>query len=163
MRINLLLDNPGSVINDYINIDSFADGKDSRIVGDVISLSNDDGEICCFGEADEIIAKDILEYFGPSQIDNVINTWCKKLKIGGKLILSSVDIESIARGIVYGNINNVQHLNELIYGKQEQTWQIKKCAFSLHIIVPMLEGRGMKVLKKLEHDFRFIVVAERIK
>lgn len=163
MKLNLLLKNPERILNGYINVDPFADKTDERIEGDIAQLTDANGvEIVCDGEAEEIIAREVIEYFSPGQVDYLFNIWLKKLKIGGTLIVTAVDFEEVARGIVFGNIGNAQQLNDLIHGKQTEPWELKKTTFSLNILVGMLEGRGMRVLKKLNDDFRCILVAQRL-
>ncbi len=68
----------------------------------------------------------------------------------------------MARGLVFGNINSAVEINTLLHGEQVEIWQVKKTSFSLNIVIGMLEGRGMKILKKFNENFRCIVIAERI-
>ena len=162
MKINLLLNNK-NLLNTHTNIDPFADGSDDRICGNVTDFLDSQGnEICCDGEVEELIAHEIIEYFSPGQVDYILNVWVKKLSLNGTLVISAVDFEEVARGIIFGNLNRAEQLNEMLHGKQEEAWQQKKTVFSLNILVGMLETRGLKILKKINENFRCIIVAQRV-
>ncbi len=162
MKINLLLNNPNNVLNGYVNIDPFADGSDIRVAGNVTDLTTEEKEeIVCDGEAKEIIAYGILEYFNLGQIEYILNCWSKKLAVGGKLVVSVVDFEEVARGVVFGNLRNFVQLNHLLHGAQAENWDSKKTTLSLNIIVELLENRGLRVTKKLNENFCSIVESVR--
>ena len=162
MKLNLLLNNPTGVLHTHFNIDPFANGKDLRVLGNVTDITTEDKqELCSDGEAEEINAHEIIEYFSPGQVDYILNIWCKKLKFGGILNISTVDFEEVARGIIFGHLSNAQQINELLHGPQKDQWDLKKTTFSVNIIIGMLEHRGLKVTRALNENFRCYVTAQR--
>lgn len=161
MKVNLILE-PIHHRNGYVNISPLPMDAEYYI-GEVTDLKNPEGvPICCDGEADELIVNEVLEYFPPNQIDQIIKNWVAKLKVGGTITIRTTDIESIARGMVFGNVKGIAQTTELIYGLQEQAWKLKKSAFSLHVLCGILESHGLKIIKKIDENFMCCVVARRV-
>ncbi len=157
MRINLLLDNEKDLLSGYINVDPFLiQNSENRASHNVTNL---DG-LVCDNEATEIIAKDILDYYPINKVPEVVCHWIKKLAHKGTIIIESIDIEEVSRGVVFGNIK-LEDANKLLYGKQEKQWQNKKHCLSLGQAVDFLQSQGMKIIKKRNNNFRFNIVAER--
>ncbi len=159
MKINLLIDNPGDYKNGYNNIDPFAPetNGDLRLKSDISNLDSlvDDGE------ANEILALEILEYFPGNVIDDILQNWLKKLAHGGILTISGVDFTEIARGFLSSNLS-LEDVNELLLGKQEKSWQTKKSVFTLLKLVEVFEGLGYKILKKRIYNYRAIISIQRV-
>ena len=158
MKVNLLIDNPGDVRSGYLNIDPIAEPGDvnGRIKGDIGNLS----EHVDAGEADEIVALDILDYFPTNTVDIVLNNWLTRLRHGGRLTMSVVDIREVARGVLAGNLSPNDY-NELLYGKQEQPWQFKKSIYTLNQIAEVLANLGFKILSKRIQNLRAVITIER--
>lgn len=157
MKINLLLDNPGDVRSGFLNLDPFARPDDpARFPCDVADLS----AYVDAGEATEIVALDVLDYFPSHQADTVLQNWLSRLAHGGRLTLSVVDAREVARAILAGTIS-MDDVNELVMGRQEKDWQQKKVLLTINQITVPLENLGYKVLAKRVQNYRAIVTVER--
>lgn len=157
MKINLLLDNKQDILNGFLNIDPFAE-KDDRVKGDVSNLDF----ICDNGEAEIIIANNILEYFHFDKVDGILNHWLSKLKVGGTLVITIYDIDELSR-LFYLNRINMDEFNNLVFGKQKKGWDCKKCALNLFNLTLVLENKGYKILKSSIDGFEGVVICQRIK
>ena len=102
MRINLLLNNKENIRQGYLNIDPFADEKDDRVKGDCINLD----KYVCDGEAEEIVAYNILEYYPSESISQIMPNWLKKLSHKGIVVIACTDIDLIAKAIIESFMNN---------------------------------------------------------
>lgn len=163
MKVNLLLNNPAGLRNGYTNIDAFASKDDSRILGNITNFTDEVGnEIVCDGEAEEIVANEILEYFSYGEIEYTLNIWIKKLSLEGILTISAIDFEEVARAITFGNLHNAVQLNELLHGKPEDKL-VKRAILCVSILRELLEKRGLHILKVLNENFRCIIVAQKSK
>lgn len=157
MKLNLMVNNL-QYLNGYRNISPFAPVTDSRFsrnsVIDLEMLVDD-------GEADEIRAMDVLEYYPHQDIDQILNNWVRKLAHKGTITISGNDIHFIARQINTRHLNNEQALIQL-YGISDKPGQKKQAVYSLNFITEKLKARGLKILKKvLMPDGQFIVTGER--
>lgn len=159
MKINLLLDNTGDVRSGYINIDPFAPDNDAagRLKGDISNLDH----VVDDGEAIEIIALEVLDYFPGHQADAILTNWLKKLARSGRLTLSVVDVREVARAIC-ANEMSPEDINEHLHGKQEKPWQYRKSAYTLTQIAEVLGNLGYKILARRVQNFRAVITVERI-
>lgn len=146
MKLNLHMESPGDERSGYVNIDASQSADIDGFVDD--------------GEASEIVALDVLDYFPGPDVDDILNKWLKKLAHGGVLTLSVVDLREVSRAILAGSISLVD-ANELLFGKQEKDWQFKKSAFTLSQLAEVLETLGYKVLAKRVQNFRAVVTVQR--
>lgn len=158
MKINLLLDNKDGVLNGYLNIDPLSENCPSRIAGDVSNLDF----ICDNGEVEEILAYNIIEYFHFSLVDGIFNNWLSKLKVGGKLFVSIIDINELSR-IYYLNKINLDKFNNIIFGEQKKNWDTKKCGLTVYNLTEVLENKGYKILKSEINGYEGLVACERVK
>lgn len=160
VKVNLLLDNPGDCRSGHLNLDPFApdiDDHSGRVKGDVFNLDAfvDDGE------AEEIVALDILDYFPANEVDDILQNWLRKLARGGKLTIGVVDVREISRAILHNKLT-YDEIGELLYGKQEFAWQYKRSGYTLFQLVAVFEGLGYRILSRRVHNYRAIVTVERV-
>jgi len=158
VKVNLLIDNPGDVRSGYVNIDPLApeNDPDGRLKGDVGNLDHAvDG-----GEAEEILALEVLDYFPGHQADDILANWLSKLAHGGRLTISVVDVKEVARAVCSNNLS-IDDINELLHGKQEKPWQFRKSAYTLSQLVEVLSNQGYKVLARRVQNYRALVTVER--
>ncbi len=157
-RVNLLLDNPGDVRNGYLNFDPHAPENclDGRICAAVDDLSH----TIDFNELTELVAHDILDYFGMEQADKVLDHWLSRLAHGGTLSLSVVDLREVSREVL-ANTLDLADVNELLFGRQEREWQFKKSVFTLPVLIGMFEKKGYQVLLKKAANNRAVVTVQR--
>lgn len=159
MKLNLLLNNPDDVRSGYVNVDPFApDVEDpaGRLKGDVADLSH----CCCDGEATEIVAYDILNYYSGESADVLIQNWLSCLAHGGKLTLSVVDLQEVSRGLLAGTLS-LEDANHLLHGEQRADWEFRRCSLTMGRVVEMLENTGYKILHKRVTNHRAYVTCER--
>lgn len=156
MKINLLLDNPTGTINGHKNIDPFANGSDERILGDIFNLD----WIADNSECDEIVAKNVLEYYPTDQNANILTAWMKKIKRGGRFIFEQLDLDAVCEAYYRGDINFVT-MRELLFGKQDKSWNTKKSILNMHSIISFLEGSGFSIKQKRFENLSFCIVATR--
>lgn len=157
MKLNLLLDNPGDVRSGYVNVDPFAPDNDpQRVKADVSDLS----AVVDAGEATEVVALDILDYFPGPAADAILGNWLSRLAHGGKLTLSVVDLREVCRAVLSGSATP-EDANELLLGRQEKPWQYKKSAYTLAQLVEVLTNLGYRVLAKRNQQYRAVVTVER--
>src|SRR5690606_36574162 len=99
------------------------------------------------GEAKEILALDILDYFPSAKADEVIRNWTRKLAHGGTLTISVVDVREVSRAIV-NNAISMDDVNELLHGAQREGWQYKKASFTLAQLNEAFLEAGFKILAR---------------
>lgn len=157
MKVNLLLDNPAGVRNGYINIDPFAPDNDrDRVKGDVSTISHSIDD----GEASEILAYDILDFFAANMADEILAHWLSKLAHGGTLTVAVIDLLEVARGVT-SHIVSIEQAQDLLHGLQEKKWDLKKSSYTLQQLVSTISSRGYKVLSKRVENYRAIVTCQR--
>ena len=83
-----------------------------------------------------------------------------KLRLKGKLIIGGNDIYEIAKNLVVGGIDSLE-ANHLLFGKIEQTWEIKRCCINIQDLVDLLNQLGMKIVKKQLVGMKMLVEAIR--
>jgi hypothetical protein len=142
MRVNILLDNPAGIRKGFLNIDPFASTTDERITDDFKALNEVDD-----GEAEEIIAIDIIDYLKTQDAHNAVANWVKKLQHGGILTLAFMDLYFICKA-VNNRLLNLEEANIFLHGTQDKPWRLRKSTFTLDYISKLLEGNGLKILLK---------------
>lgn len=123
---------------------------------DVSNLSS----LVSLGEADEIVAINVLEYLIHSEVDAALNNWCDVLSIGGKITIASIDVCEIAFALNEAKITETD-ANLLLHGHQREPWEHKHANYSIQTLSSALEGRGLRVVRKSLNGLWAIVTAER--
>lgn len=155
-KANLLVNN-NTVLNGYVNIDPYAVEGDGKIQGDVTDLSHciDDDEL------DELVADSVLEYFGAAMVPQVLSNWVRKIKKGGKIVISTPDIYEIARGIVRRDISE-DDANILLFGTQDKDGSFKRNAYSMKKVEQLLSQLGMSVTSRRFVTYKLVITAEKV-
>ncbi len=158
MKLNLLLDNPGDCRSGFINVDPCAPDGDEfgRVRGEIWRLD----AIADAGEVAEIVALDLLDNCQAMEVDDVLVGWLSRLKHGGMLTLSVVDLREVSRSVLNGNIS-IMDANELLFGKQERPWQFKKSVFTLSQLVEVLGNLGYRIIAQRVQNYRAVITVER--
>lgn len=156
MKINLLLDNPTGTINGYKNIDPLANGTDERIVGDIHNLD----WLADNSECEEIIAKNILEYYATELNATILTAWIKKIRRGGRFVFEQLDLDAVCEAYVRNDITFAK-MRELLFGEQNKSWNMKKSALTIQILTNFLEGSGFTIQLKRFENLSFCIVATR--
>ena len=77
----------------------------------------------------------------------------KKIRYGGRVVFSGVDIFEVARGIIARNIQ-AQDINQILY--------LRRCSVSnVFDICNKLSSLGLNIVKKRINNYRYTVIAER--
>lgn len=153
MKLNLCLI-PQAPLNGYINVCASAQPHDKNFVYGDISNLDDFAED---GEAEEIRAFDVLSYFGPKEVDELLRRWIAKLKLGGTLTIAGYDGHLLGRALTYRKLD-IADLQEAILGANGD----RKSLLTLADMTTKLQGRNMKIAHKtIENEYLFVIKAER--
>ncbi len=155
-KANLLL-NGTNVLAGYYNIDPFAKDGEGKILGDITNLD----EIVDNGELDEILAHSVLEYFEIKLVDSIVKNWVSKLERGGKITITVPDLYEITKLIVRREVNEYQ-ANRLLFGNQDEKWQLRKNCFTIPTLEHMLVTAGTKVVSKRFVGMNASITAEKL-
>lgn len=164
MKINLLMGSD-NVLSDAINIDPLA--TNAAMIGPnqqfeagphkyALQLTNLDS-VCDDSEVDEIVANGVSEYLGVELL-GALNNWVKKLRRGGRLIVSGVDFYCLAKSYSSFYINEELAQN-LLYSNPATPWQTKKNIMTSEIMQQLLTERGLKINKCRVSNMEFLVEA----
>lgn len=156
MKINLLLRSPGEARQGYVNIDPAAPaGQANYIPGLPHDLSCAEAN-----EVTELVAHDILDRYGITEVDKVLEHWIGKLSHGGLLHLSVVDLGEVSRAFLAGSLS-LDETNTLLHGEQDGPMRHRQCSLTMAQLVGVLEHKGLKILRKHLVHFRATVSAQR--
>jgi teichuronic acid biosynthesis glycosyltransferase TuaG len=122
--------------NDYINI-SPVDNVVSDHVCDIKNLPYDENTV------DEIRVQDALEKLGYHEAAQALQNWCRTLRPGGRLVLTTVDFESICQQFVnsqgqaridlyrlfFGDVYN-NTVNKFLFTEEQLLMHLNWCKFS---------------------------------
>jgi hypothetical protein len=139
MKINMVED--AKHLNGYENV-GFANLEDLN-------------KVCEDGEAIELIADDILGKIPGPSVQVYLSQWLKKIRLGGKIILTGLDIYDSIRSF-NSNLINITDLNVLLYGEN------RRSVLGANDIVTALKLSGFKIIKNNLINLKYLIVAERI-
>jgi len=155
--------------NGYLNIDPiseeggekagsryYQDNYDGSIKADVRNLD----DVVMDSECMEIIVEDVLDYLVFDEARAAIEHWIKKLRHGGKIIISGTDSYEVCKQLAQRTID-IEHFNHLIHGEFTQPWDVKLSHMSISDLQNELESHGIKILKKRVNGFSMVVEGER--
>ena len=148
-----MFDNPAGLRNGYLNLDPL--GAD-EYRGDIQNLD----VVADDGECEAVLAMSVLDYFPPSASHRLIQHWSKKLEHFGTLTVSFTDMYRLAKAITNRNVN-LKEANELLHGKQEKGWQIRRSTLSMDIMTEFMHDCGLQILSKRYEGYNAIVKARR--
>lgn len=153
MKINLLR-NSNELLNGYVNIDNFV--GEGKVQGDVTNLDT----IVDDALADEIIAKNILQYYEYSKLVLIVQGWVKKLRHNGSITIVVPDYRAICKGIAK-DIITVNNALPLLYGPQTHALLCYKSSMSLDFIKQILTEAGLVIQKIDLDDFQICITGLR--
>jgi hypothetical protein len=148
MKVNLYIETINK-LDDYHNLDLISTDLDYEL------KEVDDGE------ATEIRAIDILEYYPKTEVEKLIGYLLKKVSHKGRLVIGGYDAIDVMKGFVVGKID-MDETTFALYGERKEVPYHKKVCYTVHQIAEFLESKNMKILKKRVSHFRYVVEAERI-
>lgn len=143
----------------YINIDPFPKESPANcqvLIGDPrVSVGVAEDNECI-----EILAPTILNYLHHTEVGPFLQTWIKKLRHGGKLVIGGVDGFEVAKKYARQEINTIEY-NSLLYGPQKTAWGYFLGSMALHEVTQILQELGLHIEKREVVQGRFIVVGVR--
>ena len=144
--------------NGYLNIDPVAAeaGVEGSVKADVRNLD----DLVMDSECVEIVAEDVLDYLVFEEAKAAIAHWVKKLRHGGKIIISGTDACEVCKQVVQKTID-INEFNHLVHGEFSQPWDVKMSHMSIESLQNELESHGIKVLKKRINGFSMVIEGER--
>lgn len=154
MKLNLLINQKHLAKDGYLNIDPTALPEEAPLIVEgnptILEKHVEDGE------AEEIIAINVIDYVAHTKVFDVLKQWAGKLGHKGKLTVGFTDIFSVSRRFYIGQIDKKEIAN-ILYGKCLEGWDVKKACLSIDDMKQkFLEcGLTIKNIKFLEH---FIVI-----
>jgi hypothetical protein len=111
------------------------------------------------GEAEEIVVDNVVDYISVRDVEKLIRDWSERLKKEGRLVITGVDIQEVAKSLAYYQ-SDVSTANDMLYG--DNVALPKRVAFSAVSLARFLKDRcGMRILKKRVNGFSYMVEAER--
>lgn len=101
----------------YINVDATTDCDFKADVRDIAPV------VSKYGQADEIIAKHVLEHINRTGVISSVRSWLKALKPGGTLIMETPDAVAAMKDFIDANNNgsspaDYDFKEQVIFGKQ---------------------------------------------
>jgi len=131
----------GDNITGYHNIDASSGG-------DIVGMSGVEDS-----EATEIIASDVINFTALSSLNDLLSSWVKKLRHGGKIVLGGVEIDEVCKAFITKAID-IKQFNDLVHeGRISQ--------ISSDGLDKMLTEHGLTITKKRTDNFNMIVEAMR--
>jgi hypothetical protein len=156
MKVNIIFDNP-NCLNGYLNLDPLVkDSGSAKVKADVANLDSHIDN----GEAEEIRSSNVLSFYDSNKVDDIINNWISKIRSGGIIQITEIDIEKCFKAFLRSEINMTQ-LNILIYGEQYQKWDFKKSGLNMHVMSEALKAKGLEIIEKTYHGFNFTIKARK--
>lgn len=139
MKVNLLM-NSGDVLSGYTNVDplNFAPNKTFA------PLDNLD-KVVFTGEAKEIRANGILQYYSVAAGRKLMAHWASKLEHNGTLSITVPNGNELLRNYISGKNTN-DELNTQLFGPQEYPWQTFRSLWTMSELVAVTKSLGLILL-----------------
>jgi hypothetical protein len=100
----------------------------------------------------ELVADDVLDEWQPRE--PVLNSLLSKLRKGGRISFTGVDLEEVTRALMSRTIT-VPEANHLLFRNNN------KSAVSLELMLESLISRGLKVMTARIQGFQYMITAVR--
>lgn len=159
MRLNLLLD-PAAGRPGYINLLLDQPGWRTQPVSLPTVSRTDYSQHCLPGQAEEILALNLLDYLSPDEVDETVDAWVDLLAYGGRLVLQTLDLGEICYHVSTGYLGEREAALEL-HGAQREPWEVRRATYSVAMLQSSLECRGLRVESIHLSDRRILLTAIR--
>lgn len=156
MKVNLSLYGSNEPLAGYINIDVVNNKENKYVIGNVSNLD----DIVDDGEAEEIRAINILQYFSSNDSERILRNWLSKLAHKGKAIIGFTDISAVCRDIYLEKLD-IHQANAVLYGQQKDNWDYIKNGFAINHLAYFISTLGYKILGKRVLEYQGILTVER--
>lgn len=159
-KVNLIYGS-GDIIHTHININPFAEKADgvNVIRADVKNLDKhvDDSEL------NELRAEDVLNYIEIDKVESVLNNWCQKIRLGGKIVIGGIDLMEVCKSFCEYK-SDLTEANILLHGSQDKPYLIRKSSFTAIGLSEYLKSRfNFNIIKKRVNSYTMTIEARREK
>jgi len=141
-------------LNGYVNIDPI-----TKIGGLSIDV-RDISEVVSDSECVELISEDVIDYLEKEQSIQALSGWIKKIRRGGKIIVTSIDAYAVAKSFYRKEID-IATFNKIIHGSFSAPWDVRLSHTTIEELCDLFQSKGLKVTKKRINGIKLIVEAER--
>jgi hypothetical protein len=163
MKLNLLMASD-DIRAGYRNLDCFPEvlnknqsfSQEKEYCENIQNLDS----VCEDGEAEEIIALDVIDYIDIRNKQNVMDHWIKKVAIDGRIVIGGIEIKEVARNIYLDRLDLEESIN-LLYGDPNFPFGNRKGCLSSEIISNLLQSRGLRIISKKLINYKYCIIAER--
>ena len=142
-------------LNGYINVDPIT--KFEGVPSDLRNLD----DIASDAECTEIISDDVIDYLDKEDYLAALSHWVKKIRRGGKIIVTSVDAYQVAKSFYRKNID-IATFNTAIHGNFSAPWDVRLSHTTIEELSDLLKSQGLTITKKRINGIKLIVEAERL-
>lgn len=156
MKVNITINNLNS-LNGYLNLDPVVKEAGSPKVKADISNLDDHLDIA---ECTELRSSDVLNYFESEKVDNILNNWISKIRKGGIISISEIDLDKVYKAFARNEIN-LTTFNTLVFGEQSRNWDFKKSILNMDVVCEALKAKGLEIIEKSFLNYNFIITARR--
>ena len=141
-------------LNGYLNIDPIT--KFDGLAADIRNLD----EVVSDAECTEIISEDVIDFLEKEESMISLSHWIKKLRHGGKIIVTSVDAREVSRSFYRKEID-IEIFNKAVHGNFSEPWDVRLSHSTLEELSRFFESQNLKVTKKRINGIKLIVEAQR--
>ena len=141
-------------LNGYTNVDPI-----TKFDGLSIDIRNLD-DLVSDAECTEIISEGVIDYLYKDELVLSITNWVKKMRHGGKIVVTSIDALEVAKAFAKQKID-IDTFNKAIHGGFSQGWDIFLNHTTIEELSSVLEKLGLFVTKKRINGIKLIVEAQR--
>lgn len=141
-------------LNGYINIDPIT--KFDGLSVDVRNLDS----VVSDAECTEIISEGVIDFLNREDFVLAINNWVKKMRHGGKIVVTSIDALEVAKSFSRKKID-IEVFNAAMHGGFSEGWDIFLSHTTLEELSSVLERFGLIITKKRINGIKLIVEAKR--
>lgn len=124
-----------------------------------------------------IYASHLLEHFPHVEVPDILSTWYKKLKAGGRIILNVPDLEWACKQLLklekgylldgyYNTFGGEHGLLSIFYGSQSHLGEFHQSAYTINSFTELLQRvgfRNIKVRKEEDAHDMGVLIAEGTK
>jgi predicted SAM-dependent methyltransferase len=141
-------------LNGYVNIDPIT--KFDGIASDIRNLD----DIVSDSECMEILSDDVIDFLEKKESMKVLSHWIKKIRHGGKIIVTSVDAYEVAKSF-YRKTFDIDIFNKAIHGSFSEPWDVRLSHTTMEELSDFFQSQGLIVTKKRINGIKLTVEAER--
>ncbi len=146
------------ILAGYLCIDPIASQQNpNKVTCDPADLSS----LIDSGEAQEILAPDVLDYYPLADKITVVENWFGKLGHEGMITVGGLDLNELGR-LIYLRELGVQQVNELIYGVQQGPALTRRALLTMQDVLDLFSAKqDYKITQKRFNGAFYLISAQR--